>query len=228
MKQKRTLVMLVVPVLLGGGMAWGITRLLEWSSSGSAAVAIGIAVAMAGVVALVVRAPVETVRTLVRPVDAISTWTGNIFGWLIFPLFFLMCFEVVMRYFFNNPTMWSFDVTCWLYGTLWTMGCGYALIMRRHIRIDVFYARFSPRTQSTIDVIGWIVLFFPMAIALLIGAIGRAQTSWIAGEVAWGGSWQPPLYPFKTVLPVAMLLMLLAGVPELLRSLFSVIKGEQL
>ena len=226
MKQKRTLMTLVVPILLGGGMAWGIARLLEWSSTAAVAVGIGVAVAMAGVVALVAQAHVETLRALAK-VDAITIWSGRIVGWLIFPLFLLMVLEVIRRYFFNSPTVWSLDVTCMLYGTIWVMGCAYALVMRRHIRIDIIYGRLSLRAQSTIDVLGWIVLFFPMGIALLVGGIGRAHFSWVQKEI-FESAWTVPVYPFRTVFPVAMFLMLLQGVSELVRSLFSFIKGEPL
>lgn len=151
--------------------------------------------------------------------DKLSEYCSKVFAWLIVALVFGLFYEVVARYAFNAPTRWSYDLTYMFYGTLFVMGSAYALCKNRHIRIDVFYSRFSPHWKAITDVCLYLVLFFPAMVVLFVKGVGYAAFSWSIHEVSPAGAWGPPLYPLKTVFPVAIFVLLLQGIAQFIRSL---------
>ncbi|MBA7642062.1 hypothetical protein ES703_49748 [subsurface metagenome] len=163
---------------------------------------------------------------LLKFVDKLSEWSFRVFAWLVVVLVFELFYEVVARYVFNAPTRWSYDLTYMLYGTFFAMGSAYALCKNRHIRIDVFYSRFSPRWQAITDTCLYLVLFLPAFAVLFVKGIGYAASSWAIHEASPAGAWAPPLYPIKTVFPAAMLLLLLQGMAQCIRSLRIAIRGK--
>jgi TRAP-type mannitol/chloroaromatic compound transport system permease small subunit len=159
-------------------------------------------------------------------VDKLSTWVGHAFSWLIVALTLQVAWEVFSRYALGTPHAWSFDVMIQLYGTLFMMAGAYTLSKNGHVRGDVLYGFFRPRTQATIDLILYIVFFVPGVIALTWAGYDFAAESWRIREssnVTYGG---PPYYPFKTVIPIAGALLLLQGVVEIIRSAICVKEGE--
>ncbi len=163
-------------------------------------------------------------KRLLSLIDRLSEYAGKAFAWLIVPLVGGLVYEVVSRYVFNAPTRWSYDITYMLYGTLFIMVSAYAIQLDRHVRIDVFYRKFPPRWKGITDATLYLVLFFPVVIVLLVKGIDYAAHSWAIREVSSAGAWRPPLYPLKTVFPIAMFLMLLQGLAQFVRSL-QVAKG---
>ena len=151
--------------------------------------------------------------------DRLSECCSKVFAWLIVALVFELFYEVVARYVFNAPTIWSYDLTYMFYGTLFTMGSAYALGKNRHIRIDVFYSRFSAHWKSVTDVCLYLVLFFPAMGVLFVKGVSYAARSWSIHEASCAGAWGPPIYPLKTVFPVAILVLLLQGIAQFIRSL---------
>jgi TRAP-type mannitol/chloroaromatic compound transport system permease small subunit len=88
---------------------------------------------------------------LVRVIDTFSEWCGRVFSWLIIPLVFGATYEVIARYVFNRPTIWAYDLSYMLYGAHFMLGAGYTLLKGGHIRTDIFYQNWSPRTQGRVD-----------------------------------------------------------------------------
>jgi TRAP-type mannitol/chloroaromatic compound transport system permease small subunit len=162
---------------------------------------------------------------LLRVIDSISEWTGRTVSWLVLVLTLLLGYEIVMRYVFNAPTKWAFDISYMLGGSYFMLGEGYTLLKKRHVRIDIFYMRFSRRKQALVDVVFYILFFFPLWGGLLYGLIPYVYLSWVIGERSMQGYWMPVLYPFKTVMPVAVFLFLLQGVADFLRSVLLLSKG---
>ena len=152
-------------------------------------------------------------------IDKLSEYCSKAFAWLIIPMVGGLFYEVVARYAFNAPTIWAYDLTYMLYGALFVMGSAYALSQNRHVRIDVFYANFSSRRKGIVDVILYLVLFFPPVLVLVIKGIDYAAFSWSMKEVSSAGAWRPPLYPLKAIFPMAMAVLLLQGVAQFIRSL---------
>ena len=162
-------------------------------------------------------APAGAVDRLVRAIERLSTATGWIAGWLIVPMTLGVSYEVAARYVFNAPTVWAYDLTYMLFGTQFMLAAGYTLLKGAHIRTDVFYEKWSARTRATIDLVGYVVFFFPgMAFVLYAGA-GEAWHSFLIGERSDWTPWRPIVYPLKAVIPVTAAIMLLQGLVEVIK-----------
>jgi TRAP-type mannitol/chloroaromatic compound transport system permease small subunit len=162
------------------------------------------------------------VISLIRTIDRISDWSGRIVCWLILPLVGSLTYEVFARYLFGAPTEWAYDVSYMLYGSLFMLGAAYALLRGGHIRTDMLYEKWSPRRQGTVDAVCYLFLFFPAMLFLLWMGGVEAWHAWEIGERSDQSPWRPILYPFKTVIPVTALLLLVQGVSEFLKSLYAV------
>src|SRR5882672_4218660 len=157
----------------------------------------------------------------VQRIDRFTDTTGVWIAWLNLPLVLAVAYEVIARYVFNAPTIWSFDVTYMLYGTIFMLGCAYALHKGAHIRTDFFYETWTDRTRGVVDSISYIVFFFPSIIMLLVVS---ADESWYAfgiGETSEQTPWRPILWPFKAVVPLTCVLLLVQGVSELIKSFYA-------
>ncbi len=159
-------------------------------------------------------------------IDWMSKWTGLTVCWLTVPMFVAMVYEVVARYAFVAPTMWAYDISRMLYGALFMLGAGYALSKGVHIRADFLYRNWSERTQGIIDSVLYIVLYFPGLIVFLWSSTDFAYLAWKRGELGMDTAWMPHMGPIKTALPVGILLLLIQGVAETLRSLYAATKGR--
>ncbi|HKP24190.1 MAG TPA: TRAP transporter small permease subunit [Dongiaceae bacterium] len=158
-----------------------------------------------------------TVQRFLHAVDAISTWVGKASAWLIVGLMLLICAEVFKRYILNQPTAWIFDASSMLYGTLFMLAGGYALAQNAHVRGDFLYSSMRPRTQATLDLALYIVFFLPGIMALLYAGYDYAALSWRIGERSNVTAEGPPIYFFKTVIPIAGALVMLQGIGEIVR-----------
>lgn len=170
----------------------------------------------------------KSLLTVIKVIDGISEWTGKWVAWLIVPLIAGLSYEVIARYVFNAPTVWAYDLAYMLYGTLFMVGAAYTLRKNGHIRTDIFYDRWSPRRQGWINVISYLFLFFPGMFFFLISGLEAAIHSWTILEKSDFSPWRPPLYPFKTIIPLAALLLIIQGFSEFLKSLYASLKGEWL
>jgi TRAP-type mannitol/chloroaromatic compound transport system permease small subunit len=166
------------------------------------------------------------IQKLLLFIDTVSTWVGHAFSWLIVALTLQVSWEVFSRYALGNPHPWAFDAMIQLYGTLFMMAGAYTLSKNGHVRGDVLYGFFRPRTQASIDLLLYIVFFIPGVIALTWAGYDFAAESWRIREtsnVTYGG---PPYYPFKTVIPIAGALLLVQGIVEIVRCAIAVKQGE--
>lgn len=159
-------------------------------------------------------------------VDRVSTFAGQAFAWLIVALTGLICFEVFSRYVLNSPHAWAFDAQIMLYGTLFMMAGAYTLSKNGHVRGDILYGFFKPRTQAFFDLLLYLVFFLPGVIALAYAGWSFAEASWAIREHSSITADGPPIYPFKTVIPIAGALLLLQGIVEILRCIVCLRTGE--
>jgi TRAP-type mannitol/chloroaromatic compound transport system permease small subunit len=166
------------------------------------------------------------VLAVIRSIDTLTRWSAYVFASLTAILTGAIVYNVVMRYFFASPTRWAYDVSYMLYGTLFMMGAAYTLYRQGHIRTDFLYQRWSPRWQGIIDAVFYTLLFLPAMILFFQAGYDYAARSWALGERGYLTTWRPPLYPFKTVIPVAIALLIIQGVSELLKSLYAAVKGR--
>src|ERR1051325_11625127 len=157
------------------------------------------------------------VQNFLLAADHVSTWTGKATAWLILALMSAVCIEVFKRYILNAPTSWIFDLDNMLYGTLFMMCGAYTLSQDAHVRGDFLYGSMKPRTQASLDLALYILFFLQGVIALLTIGIDYAEISWRINEHLFVTSNGPPVYQFKTVIPVAGALVLLQGLAEIAR-----------
>jgi len=164
-------------------------------------------------------------QKLLLTVDKISTFIGQAFSWLIVVLTFMISWEVFSRYVLDAPHSWAFDAMIILYGTLFMMAGAYTLSKAGHVRGDVLYGFFEPRTQATIDLVLYVLFFMPGVIALTYAGYSFAAESWAIREHSNITADGPPLYHFKTVLPLAGLALLLQGLIEIIRCVICIQQG---
>ena len=170
-------------------------------------------------------APMNVQRFL-DTVDAISTWFGKAAAWLIVGLMLLVCAEVFKRYIMNMPTAWIFDASNMLYGTLFMLAGAYALAQNAHVRGDFLYSSMRPRTQAALDLVLYIVFFLPGIAALLYAGYDYAALSWRISEHSNVTAEGPPIYYFKSVIPVAGALVMLQGLAEIVRCVICLRTGK--
>lgn len=156
------------------------------------------------------------VQTLLHTADAISTWVGKAFAWLIVALMLLVVIEVFKRYALNAPTAWVFDASNMLYGTLFMMGGAYTLAHDGHVRGDFLYGSMKPRTQAGIDLVLYVLFFLPGVVALTWSGWTYFQDSWAIHEQTFNAD-PLPVYPFKFMIPLAGALVLMQGISEIVR-----------
>jgi TRAP-type mannitol/chloroaromatic compound transport system permease small subunit len=159
-------------------------------------------------------------------VDRLSTWVGHAFSWFIVALTLQVSWEVFSRYALDQPHAWAFDVMIMFYGTLFMMAGAYTLSVNGHVRGDVLYGFFTPRTQAMIDLTLYIVFFMPGVVALVWAGYYYAADSWRINEHSNVTADGPPIYPFKTVIPVAGAILLAQGIVEIIRCVICIRTGE--
>ena len=153
----------------------------------------------------------------VHSIEGLSIWVGRAFGWCILILTLSVSYEVFMRYVLNSPTVWAFDMMVQMYGALFLMAGPYALAQDTHVRGDVLYRLFPVRWQARLDFLLYLIFFFPGILALFWYGCEIASDSWRYKEVSWNSPARIQIYFFKTLIPLAGILLLLQGFAELVR-----------
>jgi TRAP-type mannitol/chloroaromatic compound transport system permease small subunit len=154
---------------------------------------------------------------LMRVIDRVSYWSGKAFAWLIVALTFVVSIEVFKRYILNAPTAWIFDFNNMLYGTLFMMCGAYTLAAGGHVRADFVYIYLKPRGQAALDLALYVLFFVPGILGLIYAGYDYAAMSWRIGEHSTVTAEGPPVYHFKTVIPLAGVLVMLQGLGEIVR-----------
>lgn len=155
-------------------------------------------------------------QSLLLAVDRLSTWMGQAFAWTIVLLTFGISAEVFSRYVLNEPHDWALNGQIMLYGVLFMMAGAYTLAKNNHVRGDVLYGFFRPRTQAAVDLVLYLLFFLPGIVALTWAGWTYAMESWAIREKTFSAT-PLPLYPFKFVIPLAGALLLLQGAVEIVR-----------
>jgi TRAP-type mannitol/chloroaromatic compound transport system permease small subunit len=165
-------------------------------------------------------------QKLLLSIDKVSTFVGYFFSWLIVSLTLMITWEVFSRYALDHPHAWAFDVMIMMYGTLFMMSGAYTLSKNGHVRGDVLYGFLQPRTQASVDLVLYILFFIPGVFALTYAGFYYASESWAINEHSNITAEGPPIYPFKTVIPLAGAFLLAQGVVEIIRCVICIKQGE--
>ena len=167
-------------------------------------------------------------QKLLLTIDKISTFVGQAFSWLIVALTFYISWEVFSRYALDRPHPYAFDVMIMMYGTLFMMAGAYTLAKNGHVRGDVLYGFFPPRLQAGLDLTLYLLFFIPGVVAFVWAGYTYASESWAISEHSNVTADGPPIYPFKTIIPIAGAFILVQGVVEIVRCVICLRQGEWL
>lgn len=163
--------------------------------------------------------------SVLKIIDAINEWIGKISSFLMAVMTLIVVYEVIMRYVFNAPTIWSFETTIMLYGSYFMLTAGYTLLNNAHVSVDFFYETRTKRGKAILDLISYFVFFFPFIFVILWEGAKYAAESWAIWEHSWS-VFGPPLYPYKTVIPVTAFLLLIQGIAIFIRNL-NIVFGKE-
>mgnify|MGYP003382041958 CR=1 FL=1 len=163
-------------------------------------------------------------QKLLLGVDKLSTWLGQFFAWSIVLLTLSISGEVFSRYVLGKPHAWMLDVQIMLYGVLFMMAGAYTLSKNGHVRGDVLYGFFRPRTQATLDLVLYLLFFLPGVVAMTWAGWSFFMESLAIREQTFNAD-PIPLYPFKFFIPLAGAILLLQGLVEIARCVICIRQG---
>ena len=169
----------------------------------------------------------EAVKLLIKHIDTFNKWIGYIFSWILVVLMLFTVLEVIMRRFLGAPTIWSFETCTHLYGMHFMITAAYTLQSKSHVTVDILYAKLRKKKQAILDVIGYVLFFYPFCFVMFWYGIKFARASWSTWETSWS-VFAIPLYPLKTVIPVTAALLLLQGTAIFVERLYFCFTGKEL
>ena len=163
---------------------------------------------------------------VVRLVDKLNDTVGNFASFGVPVLGFIVLYEVIMRYVFNSPTVWVHDISQFLLGTVYMLGAGYTLMLRKHVNMDMLYVRLSPRGKAIADTAtGVLVIVFLCVLVWYSGVM--AWESVIYNEVLTQSVFEPPLYPIKIIFFLSCLLFLLQALAQFLENVATIVAKSE-
>ncbi len=165
-------------------------------------------------------------KAALHTIDLTSEWTAKAVSWLTVVLVLVLVFDIVERYLFGGATIWAYETATMLGATIYVMGWAYVTRMREHIRVDIIYMHLSPRAQLIIDVIGTVLLLFPLLYVLIDTSIYYMLRAWRIDEVLAETFWYPPAGPFRTVVVVALFLLAFQTVAHLFRDFYKLFRNK--
>ena len=166
------------------------------------------------------------IQRLIYTIDQLSKTIGHVFAWCIVILTFGTCYEVFVRYVLDDPTSWAFDMSYLMYGAVFYMAGAYTLSRGGHVRADMFYRKWSERTQAWIELVLYLLFFFPGILALVISGWSYGFESARILEVSVNSPAGVPIWPLKAMIPVGAGLMALQGLAEVLRCVLCLREGS--
>ncbi len=184
------------------------------------------AVALYLVLCVIRRGSRSVLDSILFGIDTVSTVLGKTGSWAILLLTLAMSYEVFSRYLLQSPTEWAFDVSYILYGALFMLAGPYALTRNAHVRGDFAYRSWSPTTQARLDLVLYFLFFFPGILALCYAGYGFASFSWMIGEQSSNSPNGPPVYHFKSLIPLVGGFMILQGLAEVVRCIQCLQTGQ--
>ena len=165
------------------------------------------------------------INRLIYAIDQLSKSVGHAFAWCIIVLTLGTCYEVLVRYAFNDPTSWAFDLSYMMYGAVFYMAGAYTLSRGGHVRADMFYRKWSERTQAKVELLLYILFFFPGILALVVAGSAYGIESMRIREVSVNSPAGMPIWPLKMMICVGAALIAIQGFAEVLRCVVCLREG---
>ena len=166
-------------------------------------------------------------KKALRSIDTISEWSGRLARVFTVALIGVMVTEVTMRYVFNRPTMWAYETSIMLGAALYAMGFCFVECHDAHVRVDVFYSKFSLRARALVDVIGGFIVFLPLITVVVYASWQWMIKAWITKEKMFETYWFPPAYPLRTAVAIGFALLAIQGLVHLYRNLYVLIRNKK-
>lgn len=166
----------------------------------------------------------EAIKKITGGIGVVSEWAGKIWSFMIVFLVLMVCFEVMMRYVFNAPTQYTYDISYMANAVFISMGFAYVMLHRNHIRVDVLYNRYPPRAKLVFDLVLTLIIFFPFFTQLVISTIGDVVYAWDVGEKTSVTYWYAPTAPYKTLVAIGIILLIVQGAANFVEDLMSLVK----
>jgi TRAP-type mannitol/chloroaromatic compound transport system permease small subunit len=167
------------------------------------------------------------IRKLYDGMSLVSEWTGKAARWISVAIIVVICTEVFLRYVLNKPTIWSWALSYMLGSWLIALGLAYVYYHEGHVRIEVFYAKFSPKAKLVTDIFFTLIFFFPLIFMLTLVFFQDAWFAYSIGEVDGATIWLPLTWPYKTGIAIGLALLFLQGVVTFLRDITALAKGAK-
>lgn len=165
-------------------------------------------------------------RKFIRFVSAVTDYTGRYTKWLVYALIVVVVIDVVLRYVFNRPPVWAYDVSVMLGGTIYVLAFAYTHRYNGHVRVDVFYAHLSPRKKAVIDAAGTFFCIVPLMVLLMMESWEWMWRAWKINERFMETYFYPPVAPFRTIVLIGFGLLLLQAIAELIKNVYFVVKNK--
>ena len=166
-------------------------------------------------------------RKVVRVIDAISEGAGKVGSWAVIALILVLGVKVIARYVFNTPTIWAYEMASMLGVTVAYLAWSYTLRRHGHVRVDVFYTRWSRRRQALVDVTLTLLMFFPLALVLTYFSVNRFLFSVSLSERLIESNWYPPAWPIRAVMIVGFFLLTLQGIAQFTRDFYVLVRNKE-
>jgi len=164
---------------------------------------------------------------VIRGIDRFTDATGKLVSLAMLFLVVSICYECFSRYALDAPTVWVMDTSYIANGSAFMLGCGYALLKGAHVRTDMLWDKYSERKKGTVDLISYLLLFFPVMIALFAISVDDAWYAFNLDERSEQSPWRPIMWPFRASIPLATLLLMIQGVSESMKSWYAVRTGRE-
>jgi len=164
---------------------------------------------------------------IIRGIDRFSDLTGRLISLSMAALVAIITYEVFARYLFRAPTAWAFESSYMINGAAFMLGCAYALLKGAHVRTDIFWENYSERKKGIVDLLSYVVLFFPTMITLMLISIDDAVHSYVTGERSQESLWRAIMWPFRATIPLAALLFMIQGISEALKCAYQIRFGRE-
>jgi len=167
----------------------------------------------------------KPIRYFLRYTDLMNAKFGWFVALMIVPMIAIMIWEVIMRYFFNAPSLWAYEISLFMFGAYIALAGGYTLLVKGHVNVDIIWGRLPLRWRSIVDVVTSVLFFLYVGVLFKV-SLEATVLSWQLLETSMT-HWAPPYYPLRTTLPVACLLLLLQGLAKFIRDLNTAITGKE-
>lgn len=168
----------------------------------------------------------KLLEAIVRIADAINEQVGKAVAWLTSVLVVIICFDVLIRYFFKASKVWMVELEWHFFALVFLLGAGYALKHDRHVRVDLFYTKFSEKGKAWVNLIGTLIFLIPWCVIILGSAYQFAHRSWLLGESSPNPNGLPALYVIKFAIVIGFVFLLLQGIALVAQSLLTITKPK--